>query len=93
MFVCLQCACYDIDYEAEIFYINLPAKHSQIVNSNLLEVLTPDVVPHSFVYVQEVAKLKLEPMFSPGKSLDNLLICAKQNNISIFQHLANRGNC
>lgn len=49
MFVTLDYMSYCIDYEAEIYYLNLLEKQSHVVSSDLLEVIPPEVDEFAFV--------------------------------------------
>ena len=62
-----------IDYEAELYYLNLLEKQSHVVSSDLLELTPPEVDEFAFAKKQEISKLKIEPIFFQDKA-DSLLI-------------------
>lgn len=91
MFVTLDYLNYCIDYEAEIYYLNLLEKQSHVVSSDLLEVIPPEVDEFVFAKKQEISKLKIEPIFFQDKAMENLLVHARANNILIFKTLMSMG--
>ena len=93
MLVTLDYLNYGIDYEAEIYYLNLLANQSQIVSSDLLELVSPEEREFVVVYKQELSKLKAKPVFFHDISMENLLMYARSNNIYIFKNLMNKSDC
>ena len=93
MFVTLNYLNDCIDYEAELYYLNLLQKQSHVVSSDLLELIPPEVDEFAFAKKQEISKLKIEPIFFQDKAMENLLVQARANNILIFKTLMSMGGC
>ena len=82
-----------IAYDAEIIKLNILPKKSLVINSTLVEIITPTVCQFMMVYQQEVSRLKIDPVFSQDRVTEKLLSTATQNNTLIFDKLLKRGIC